>query len=247
VLQLAYITNNPYPVGSKDELERAAGPLTYHAVHERYHAHFRSFIRSEGYYDLFLITLQGDCIYTVFKELDYATNLLSGEWALSGLGKAFRAALAAPNKVHEVEFEPYAPSNGALASFICTGVRDSAGTPRGVLCVQVPFDVTVQLAADGARLESCVLAIEHVCATALVCARYYRTAGTFRSICRYHVFNYICLDDLHMTSTPIALYETSIAKNAPRRLPLEHTHTHHPQSRSFVHLGLGADLQIMRC
>ena len=171
VLQLAYITNNPYPVGSKDELERAAGPLTYHAVHERYHAHFRSFVRSEGFYDLFLITLQGDCIYTVFKELDYATNLLSGEWASSGLGKAFRAALAAPNKVHEVEFEPYAPSNGALASFTCTGVRDSAGTPRGVLCVQVPFDVTVQLAADGARLESCVLTIEHVCATALVCAR----------------------------------------------------------------------------
>ena len=171
VLQLAYTTNNPYPVGSKDELERAAGPLTYHAVHERYHAHFRSFIRSKGYYDLFLVTLQGDCIYTVFKELDYATNLLSGEWASSGLGKAFRAALAAPNKVHEVEFEPYAPSYGALASFTCTGIRDSAGTLRGVLCVQVPFDVTVQLAADGALLQSCVLTIEHMCAAALVCAR----------------------------------------------------------------------------
>jgi methyl-accepting chemotaxis protein len=160
-LQLAYITNNPHPIGSKDELERAPGPLTFHAVHERYHAHFRAFIRSKGYYDLFLISLQGDCIYTVFKELDFATNLLSGKWASSGLGQAFRAALAAPHKVHEVDFEPYAPSFGALASFICTGVRDSDGVLRGVLALQVPFDVTVQLAADRARLESCVVAVEH--------------------------------------------------------------------------------------
>ena len=161
-LQLAYITNNPHPVGSKDELDRAAGPMTYHVVHERYHSHFRSLIRSQGYYDLFLINLQGDCIYTVFKELDYATNLLSGEWALSGLGKAFRAALATPNKVHQVDFEPYAPSYGALASFIVTGVRDSAGVLQGVLGLQVPFDVTVQLSADGALLESCVATVEHV-------------------------------------------------------------------------------------
>ena len=155
-LQLAYITKNPNPVGSKDALDRAPGPLTYHAVHEQYHKSFRTFITLKGYYDLFLINPDGDCIYTVFKELDFGTNLLSGKWASSGLAKAFRAALAAPDLVHKVDFEPYAPSQGSLASFVCTGVRGSAGVLRGVLGLQVPFDFTVQVDENGELLESCV-------------------------------------------------------------------------------------------
>ena len=155
-LQLAYITNNPHPLGSKDALDRSPGPLTYNSVHERYHGMFREIVRTQGYYDLFLINPDGDCIYTVFKELDFGTNLLSGKWASSGLAKAFRAALAAPDLVHKVDFEPYAPSQGSLASFVCTGVRGSAGVLRGVLGLQVPFDFTVQVDENGELLESCV-------------------------------------------------------------------------------------------
>jgi hypothetical protein len=168
-LQLAYITNNPNPVGSKDALDRAPAPLTYHAVHEQYHKFFRTFIKLKGYYDLFLINLDGDCIYTVFKELDFGTNLLNGKWASSGLAKVFRAARAAPDLVHKVDFEPYAPSQGALASFVCTGVRDSAGVLLGMLVFQVPFDFTVQVDEHGELLESCVT-FEHSSASC-ECAR----------------------------------------------------------------------------
>ena len=39
VLQKAYITESPYPAGSKDLLDRADGDLEYHKVHAKYHSH----------------------------------------------------------------------------------------------------------------------------------------------------------------------------------------------------------------
>ncbi len=136
VLQAAYITDNPNPVGSKDKLDRAPGALEYHAVHTRYHDMFRTLVRSKGYYDLFVFNLRGDCVYTVSKEIDFATNFVSGQYNASGLGKTYCAAVAAPDAVHVADFAPYEPSHGELASFICTGVADMLGTPVGVICIQ---------------------------------------------------------------------------------------------------------------
>ena len=155
VLQAAYITDNPNPVGSKDELNRAPGALQYHAVHERYHDMFRTLVRSKGYYDLFLFNLRGDCVYTVFKEVDFASNFVSGRWWSSGLGDAFRAAVAVPSALHTIDFAPYEPSQGDLASFVSTGVMTDDGVVIGVIALQVPFGVTVKLDSTGARIESC--------------------------------------------------------------------------------------------
>ena len=47
------------------------------------------------------------------QELDYATNFLAdgpGEWKDSGLGKAFRAAVANPDGINIIDWEPYGPS-----------------------------------------------------------------------------------------------------------------------------------------
>ena len=94
-------------------------------VGHRYHKFYRDLLRAKGYYDIFLFDTTGELIYSVYKELDYATNFINGPYAQSGLGKAFGAALAQPDTVHVIDFEPYEPSYGALASFISTGVRDN--------------------------------------------------------------------------------------------------------------------------
>lgn len=39
-----------------------------------------------GYYDTFLITPDGDIVYTMAKEADYGTNLMDGEYKDSNLG-----------------------------------------------------------------------------------------------------------------------------------------------------------------
>lgn len=92
-LHSLYITENPHPTGKKEELDAAPDGSQYSVVHAKYYPYLRSFLRDRGYYDIFLFYLEGNLIYTVFKELDYATNLLQGKWAKTDLGNAFRAAL----------------------------------------------------------------------------------------------------------------------------------------------------------
>jgi hypothetical protein len=140
-LQVAYITLNPHPTGSKDLLDYAPGPEEYHAVHKEFHTKYRNILLAKDYYDIFMLGSDGNCIYSVYKELDYATNFLPdgiGEWKDSGLGEAYVAAMANPDNVNIIDWKPYGPSNGAQASFLSMGVRNSIGTIIGVYCTQLP-------------------------------------------------------------------------------------------------------------
>jgi methyl-accepting chemotaxis protein len=141
-LQAAYIDDNPHPTGQKENLDYAEDGSYYSSVHQTYHPWFRTFLRERGYYDIFLFDLKGNLVYTVFKELDYATNLNTGEWKDTDLGNAFRAALnSRARDAHTFfDFEPYAPSHGAPASFISTPILSEGGELMGVLVFQMPID-----------------------------------------------------------------------------------------------------------
>ncbi len=141
-LQRLYINDNPHPTGSKDNLDAASDGSSYSIDHGRYHPWFREFLRERGYYDIFLFDLDGNLIYTVFKELDYATNLETGKYRKTDLGNAFRAARDSSTSGFQsfFDFRPYAPSHGAPASFISTPVVDEEGRAIGVLTFQMPID-----------------------------------------------------------------------------------------------------------
>lgn len=141
-LQRLYITENPHPSGQKEELDAADDGSSYSDIHGLYHPWFRKFLRSRGYYDIFLFDPDGNLIYTVFKAPDYATNLDTGEWRDSDLGNAFRAARDNPVPDYKAffDFKPYGPSHGAPASFISTPVLDEDGELLGVLAFQMPID-----------------------------------------------------------------------------------------------------------
>jgi len=141
MLKTAYIAENPNPLGQKHLLDAAETGTGYDVVHARYHPWFRAFLTERGYYDIFLFNMEGDLVYTVFKEEDYATSFgTNGPWSDTDLGNAFRAAAgssAASN--HFFDFEAYAPSHGAPASFIAKRIEKD-GVPLGVLAFQMPID-----------------------------------------------------------------------------------------------------------
>ncbi|NJO37059.1 MAG: HAMP domain-containing protein [Rhizobiales bacterium] len=142
MLQRLYITDNPHPTGQKDKLDAAQDGSVYSEVHARYHPWFHELQQQRGYYDVFLFDQAGNLVYTVFKELDYATNLVSGEWRDTDLGAAFRAARDNPARGFQAffDFRSYAPSHGAPASFISTPVMGEHGELLGVLAFQMPVD-----------------------------------------------------------------------------------------------------------
>lgn len=79
--------------------------------------YFESYIQKYHYYDLFIIDDQGTIFYTVTKEADYQTNLISGQYKNSGLGELFKR-VSTNNKYSIADFSPYAPSNNEPAAFI---------------------------------------------------------------------------------------------------------------------------------
>ena len=140
-LQRLYIKDNPNPLGEKHKLDFASDGSLYSAAHADFHPWFRQFLEERGYYDIFLFDTNGDLLYSVFKELDYASNLNSGEWKDTDLGNAFRAAQESTiGSVSFFDFQPYAPSHGAPASFMSTPIPDGVGGVAGVLVFQMPID-----------------------------------------------------------------------------------------------------------
>ena len=150
-LQLRYIVRNRNPVGRKDAFIAANDQTPYAAVHERYHEAFRSFQTRFGYYDLFLVEPEnGHIVYSVFKEVDYATSLVDGPYASTNIGRVARQALAAGASEDTVfvDFEPYPPSYYAPAAFVASPIV-SNGERIGALVLQMPVDRLVGITTGG--------------------------------------------------------------------------------------------------
>ncbi len=95
---------------------------------------FKKYIEEYDYYDLFLIDLDGNVIYTVAKEADLGSNLMTGKYKDTGLAKAFRNG----TKGYAIlDFQPYAPSNNLPAAFIAHPVSNDSNEVIGVLALQL--------------------------------------------------------------------------------------------------------------
>ena len=141
-LKYQYISNSPHPLGSKHLLDIAPDDSMWSIVHETYHPSLRSFLEEFGYYDVFLIDADtGYIVYSVFKEVDFATSLRTGPYANTNFARVFEAAAAAkrPGEVSIVDMEPYHPSYDAPAAFVAAPIFDGSDK-IGVLVFQIPID-----------------------------------------------------------------------------------------------------------
>ncbi len=142
ILQSLYISENSHPIGEKEKLNAASDGSTYSELHEQYHPIIRSYLEEFGYYDIFLVDLiSGNIVYSVFKEVDFATNLKDGPYADTGIGRVFNAAAKSDTRDFIVfdDFAPYAPSYNAAAAFIAAPIYDGE-FKVGVLILQAPIN-----------------------------------------------------------------------------------------------------------
>jgi len=102
------------------------------------HQYFETFINAYGYYDFFLIDDAGEIFYTVTKEADYQTNLLTGQYQDSGLGKLFRQ-VQSNHAFGMSDFSRYAPSNDDPAGFIALRFTTNTGVPV-VIALQLSIE-----------------------------------------------------------------------------------------------------------
>ncbi|WP_438971554.1 methyl-accepting chemotaxis protein [Methylophaga sp.] len=143
-LQYAFIADNQEKLGQKDKLTSLSDNTAYSIAHQRYHPYFRDLQQKFGFYDVFLVDKNGFVVYSVFKEIDFATNLKYGPHKSSSLSKAFTQAmslgLSQDRQASTVtDFSPYLPSYEDAAGFIAAPVS-SDGRLLGALIFQMPID-----------------------------------------------------------------------------------------------------------
>jgi diguanylate cyclase (GGDEF)-like protein/PAS domain S-box-containing protein len=97
------------------------------------------------FYDVFLISPQGEIIYTDRHETDFATNLLDGPYRGSQLARAFNETrMTLESSISD--FEPYSPSN-APAAFITVPIL-RGGQLLGVVAAQLGTDSIYRMTGD---------------------------------------------------------------------------------------------------
>jgi methyl-accepting chemotaxis protein len=124
-LQTAYVADSPDPENRASVDSVGAMGASYDPVHKRYHPGFRTLMLERGYSDVLMISATGDVVYSVAKNTDFITNVLTDtSAAASGLGLAFAAAKGlADGQAAFVDFSLYGPT-GTPESFMAMPVYD---------------------------------------------------------------------------------------------------------------------------
>ncbi len=141
-LQKNFITDNPNPE-ERWLLDLPEQKNAYSFGHKNAHPGLRSVAQGRGYPDLFLFGLEGQLLYTVNKNEDFATVFTEGggpsPTALSAGPIGTAMAFTDPKQVTYADDLAYAPSGGDPAGFVAVKIFGPDGAARGVLAVELPL------------------------------------------------------------------------------------------------------------
>ena len=139
-LQTAYVTESPNPE-DRAAVDSNIKGATYDAPHKRFHPGFRTLMQERAYADVLLISMAGDVVYSVAKNTDFATNVVTDPaMAASGLGQIFAAAQALPDgEAAFIDYSRYAPTDMA-ESFMAMPVFDKDEI-TGVMVLAISTEV----------------------------------------------------------------------------------------------------------
>ncbi|WP_375599146.1 methyl-accepting chemotaxis protein [Devosia sp. Naph2] len=139
-LQKAYVTDSPNPEDRAAVDSVGIMGASYDPVHKRYHPGFRTLMLERGYSDVLMISAAGDVVYSVAKNTDFVTNVVTDSAAAaSGLGQAFAAAKGLGNgEAAFVDFSIYGPT-ATPQSFMAMPVY-SGDESTGVMVLAISPD-----------------------------------------------------------------------------------------------------------
>ncbi len=134
-----YIAENPNGPSERFLMDRAAKTIPYNIHHASFHPAFRKLLVAKGYSDVLIVNQAGDVMYSVAKQDEFGTNLLSGPYQSSNLASLFTQIMDTPEpEVIFSDYARYAPHGDRPAAFVGSKIFASSGQVVGVLVLQIP-------------------------------------------------------------------------------------------------------------
>ena len=99
------------------------------------------------YYDLFLIDLEGNILFSVKQEADLGSNLFTGAYQASFFADIVRHTLRSGETLFS-DFERYGPSDNMIAGFLSAPLIDEQGNKVGVFAAQLKLDTISELTTE---------------------------------------------------------------------------------------------------
>jgi len=90
-------------------------------------------------YDLFLIDIKGNILFSIAKEADLGTNLFQGPYKNTRFSLTVQSTLESGKSLFS-DLEYYSPSNNIIAGFLTAPVLDASGKKLGAFAIQIRFD-----------------------------------------------------------------------------------------------------------
>lgn len=108
------------------------------ALSERYTPAMKNYIDTQGYKDLYIISTDGDIVYSVTGKSDLGQNVREGKLRKSSLGRCFTHTLK--NGMALTDFELYEPHNNDPALFAGAVVKRGHFV-SGVVVIYIPIEM----------------------------------------------------------------------------------------------------------
>ena len=137
LLAMEKITETGFSEIPKIYRQFGPGSINYNEAVKPYNERFSAYINSNDltmFYDLLLITPDGEIIYTYKHESDFATNLVYGPYRNSQLGKIFQESKMSL-EFGISEYDMYEPSREPAAFIMTPVIRN--GVLLGMLALQL--------------------------------------------------------------------------------------------------------------
>ncbi len=127
-------------VDSKKPLQSFTTGYDYIQLIDKYRSEYIKLSQTYAYiYDIFLIDTNGNILYSLNKESDFATNLNDGPYASTRFASSYRHILE-NEEISFSDFDRYEPSGYGTYGFISAPIHDHRGSLLGVFSVQIKPD-----------------------------------------------------------------------------------------------------------
>ena len=130
------LTTNELAIAADDQRDGSA----WSAANAKYHEFFREIVSRFAFEDALLIDGRGNVVYSVYKNTDLGTNILTGPYSGSKLRDAFVDVMSSnrEERVMITDFEFYQPATMAPTAWLVAALPAN-GKAEGVLAFQFPI------------------------------------------------------------------------------------------------------------